>query len=362
MILSMPDRIQSRAATIGARVRRGREARGESQIALARRAGVSRAQISAIETGRLTPSVSAALALARALGSSVEALFDTSGATDAPAGLGDAKVGTRLWQATVGERTWFYPTEATDLGMSPHDAVLRDEGPVRLEGAAPPEDTLVLAGCDPAVGILADGLRGRGVRLLALTRPSRAALALLDRGAVHVAGAHLAGAEGSNAAAIRAHLGRRLRLLRLGRWESGLVLDPGLGLRSVRSALRQPLRWVGRPEGSGAARILSQLTADLPRRPRGLNREASDHRAVAEAIRTGFAQAGVATRLVAEEGGLAFLSVEREPYDLCFLPEQAGDPRIVALIETLRDPAIRARLADLPGYDARETGEFHEAR
>lgn len=358
----MADRILSTPHLTGGDLRRAREARGESQAALARRAGVSRPLVSAIENGRLTPSVTAALALARALDTTVEALFSPAGASDAPAWLGDAKAGTRLWQASVGGRQWLYPVEATALGLPPHDAVVRVEGPVRLDGAAAPEETLVLAGCDPAVGILAEALRRRGVRLLALTRPSRAALELLDRGAVHVAGAHLAGAGGSNAAVVRTHLRRPLCLLRLGRWESGLVLDPGLGLRSVRSALKRPLRWVGRPPGSGAARLLEQLTADLPRRPPGLERLAPDHRAVAETIRTGFAQAGVATRLVAEEGGLAFLPVEREPYDLCFLSEQADDPRVVALVETLRDPAVRVRLADLPGYDTRETGAVHDAR
>src|SRR4051812_35259265 len=46
-----------------------------SQDELARRSGLSRAGISAIETGRLVPSTGAALALARAFGCTVEDLF-----------------------------------------------------------------------------------------------------------------------------------------------------------------------------------------------------------------------------------------------------------------------------------------------
>src|SRR5215467_2650888 len=56
-------------------VRAYRDRLGWSQGELARRSGLSRAGISAIETGRLVPSTGAALALARAFGCAVEDLF-----------------------------------------------------------------------------------------------------------------------------------------------------------------------------------------------------------------------------------------------------------------------------------------------
>ena len=56
-------------------VRAYRDRLGWSQDELARRSGLSRAGISAIETGRLVPSTGAALALARAFGCTVEDLF-----------------------------------------------------------------------------------------------------------------------------------------------------------------------------------------------------------------------------------------------------------------------------------------------
>ncbi len=60
-------------------VRASRIRLGWSQEELASRSGVSRAGISAIETGRLVPSTAAALALAAALGTTVEALFRLPG-------------------------------------------------------------------------------------------------------------------------------------------------------------------------------------------------------------------------------------------------------------------------------------------
>src|SRR5260370_17464064 len=63
----------------GAMVRRARVARGLTQDELARRAGLSRQALGAIESGAYQPGVVAALALARELGDSVEALFGSAG-------------------------------------------------------------------------------------------------------------------------------------------------------------------------------------------------------------------------------------------------------------------------------------------
>src|SRR3954470_12422459 len=92
---------------------------GLSQTELASRAGVSRSLVAALEGGRNTPSVAAGIALARALGVTVEELFET----DADAG-GDGAV-----------------TPVTSLG---------DGDAVRLVRVG---DLVVAARCDP----LADG-------------------------------------------------------------------------------------------------------------------------------------------------------------------------------------------------------------
>ncbi|HWV58612.1 MAG TPA: helix-turn-helix transcriptional regulator, partial [Longimicrobiales bacterium] len=60
------------ASRIENQVRAARLARGWTQQDLAALAGVSRAAVSAIESGRLVPSTAAALALAQALDCTVE--------------------------------------------------------------------------------------------------------------------------------------------------------------------------------------------------------------------------------------------------------------------------------------------------
>lgn len=337
-------------------LRAARAARGWSQAELAQRAGVSRAEVSAIETGRLgSPSAVAALALARACGLPVEELFRLAepGAREAPAWAWPPEsADARFWQAQVGARALRYPLERTLLGTLPHDGL--GESAAADAGTS----TLVIAGCDPAVGLLAAALGARGVRVLALTRSSRRALELLAAGQVHLAGVHL----GNNRRAARSLLrGQAPLLIHLARWEAGLALAPARRVRSVRAALRERLRWVGREEGSGAHRLVERaLASEGAPRPRGLERVARDHVGVAETVRSGWAEVGPCLRLSAEEAGLDFLGIERQAYELCTTAALRDEPPLRAALEVLASSSFRRRLGELPGYDARETGRVVE--
>jgi molybdate-binding protein/transcriptional regulator with XRE-family HTH domain len=339
-------------------VRSERTRRGLSQEELARRAGISRAGISAIETGRLVPSAAAALALAAAFGCRVEDLFRLPRL--GPQGLTWAwpplREPWRYWRADVAGRVRLYPVEATPLGTVAHDGVSPAE---TLEGAGradlPP--TLLMACCDPAVGLIAAELaRAAGVRLIALSRSSQAALALLRQGLVHVAGVHLArvGKQGGNAGVVRERLGAGYHLLKVARWEEGIAFTAGLRLASIRDAVRPNLRWIGREAGSGARQCLDEVLGERTP-PRRL---AHDHRGVAEAVRLGWADAGVCLRLVSEEAGLGFLGVRQEVYDLCYPAALKDDSRILALVAAVRSTSYRRLLGQLPGYDGVETGEI----
>jgi len=335
--------------------------RGWSQDELAQLAGLSRAGVSAIETGRLVPSAAAALALAAALECRVEDLFRLSGAeTHTPTwAWPPAREPCRYWQAEVRGTRRLYPAEATFTGMVAHDGVSAGGripgGRIRERDASEATRTLILSGCDPAAGLLAAELaRTAHVRLIALPRSSRTALSLLGQESVHVAGLHLtrADAPGGNAAVVREALGAGYKLLRVARWEEGITFGSSVRLSSLRGAVGSKMRWVGRESGSGARQCLDELLGGR-KPPRHL---ASDHRGVAEAVRSGWADAGVCLRLVSEEAGLGFLSVRREDYDLCFPERSEEDHRIQALLQVIRSPSYRKALGELPGYDSRETG------
>ncbi len=71
--------------TVKNHLRRLRFAAGElTQQQLAERIGVTRQTILAIEKGNYNPSVELALRLARALGTTVEALFEVDGPSEQP--------------------------------------------------------------------------------------------------------------------------------------------------------------------------------------------------------------------------------------------------------------------------------------
>jgi molybdate-binding protein len=306
---------------------------------------------------RLVPSVAAAMALARCFECRVEDLFGAQANTESAAvwAWPPAHEPCRYWQARVRGRTLYFPAEWPAAGNDIHDGVCRDGRFVNHDGCAP-ENTLVMASCDPAAALLAQALaQAHGFRLLVFQRSSRQALDLLQRGLVDVAGMHLARADepDGNAATARNVLGKGYSLLKYACWQEGLALGPGVHVSSPGAVVRAQLRWVGREPGSGARQCQDELLA----RHKPPRRLARHHRGVAEAVSAGWAEVGVCVRLVCEEAGLNFLEIQDESYDLCFPTELEDDPRLRALLRTVRAPAFRTTLAELPGYDSRATGE-----
>lgn len=338
-------------------VRDRRLAQGWSQDELARRAGLSRAGVSAIEIGRLVPSVASALALAQALGCRVEELFHLKppSTTVAPTWAWPHHSSScRFWQAQVGDQRLIYPAEALAQGTIPHDGLFRN-GVFQYQTQFDPHRTLVMACCDPAVGLLAQELaRLENIRLIAFQRSSRKALELLSQGLVHVAGLHLSGPESaeSNAAIVSQQIGPGFSLVHVALWESGIAFHPHLSLPSNTQALRNHVRWVGREEGSGARACMKEVLEGVI--PTSLM--AGDHRGVALAVGNHWADAGISLRLTSEEARLNFKTVRQESYDLCFPKSLEADIRIISLIKVLRSLQFRRLLGELPGYNSSGTG------
>jgi molybdate-binding protein/DNA-binding XRE family transcriptional regulator len=330
-----------------------------SQQELADRAGLSRAGVSAIEAGRLAPSVTAALALGRALGCSVEDLFaERSGG---PPAIEWAVPCThprpRYWLARVGDKTLSYPIEDDSPQIDWHDGVVNSSGISTAAESEFARRTLVVACCDPAAGLLAaEYARQFQFRMIVLRRSSRDALELLAAGKVHAAGVHLSqGGHGSdNSRAARARLHDGFRLVRVARWDEGLAVGARFQSSTIESVRRGKARWVGREEGSGARQCQDEVLDGKPV-PR---RVAFDHRSVTAAVRCGWADIGPCVRLASEESGLRFLKVKEKDYDLCFSNSIEGDPRMAALLATLRSRGYRQGLSELPGYSTRHTGEL----
>lgn len=336
-----------------------RSARKWSQAELARRAGISRAAVSAIEGNRLSPSVTSALALAGVLECSVEELFGNpgKGTSSQREWAWSPKIQpSRYWEVEVNQKRLLYPVESISLNPTPHDGRFQD-GVYQDLGSAQPEATLVLACCDPAAGLLAaEYARSSGFRMLVFSRGGDTALSLLREGAIHVAGLHRSTKDHpeSNAETIGQRLGSGYRMLRMAEWEEGVALAPEDACRSLDSVARRKLHWAKREPGSAAQECLERLLDGRP----SPGRQVDSHSAVAEAVHAGWADAGVCVRLSAEEAGLRFLPVRTEALDLCFSEKAQHDPRIEALIRLTRSRDYRQLLSELPGYDSRSTGEL----
>lgn len=318
------------------RLREARRAKGWSQARLAAEAGVSRQLVSATEAGRHEPGVTAAVALARALGTDVEALFaprlrplvtpDGAEVPDGPVAL-----------AQVGATTVGVPVRPADLlAGHPVDGLLRD-GELRATGR--PAQRLLALGCDPALGLLAALAPPEGP-VLWVRRPSAAAAAALAAGRAHLAVVH-----GSPGAIATPPAGARA--LRLGRVRVGLAHARRGRLTPARLGR---CRVVQRPAAAAAQaafeRWLQREGIPTPVGPR-----VGDHLSAARLVAQGAAVAAVSSETAAAVCGLGFEPIEEHELQIWVRTDlpAAGGTEVLALLEA---PAFGDRLRSLPGYEA----------
>jgi putative molybdopterin biosynthesis protein len=358
-------------------LRRLRIARGLGQSELARRAGISRQALSAIEGGTYQPGVATALRIARALGQSVESLFGEDQPVEIVArwhGVAASARSSRVALARVGGRLVALPRSPAALSLAPAAGVLKRVRPGgRAEIAAyrtsqEIDSTLIVAGCDPAVALLADHMARHSptLEVVAVGRSSRAALRLLAERGAHVAGVHLRDprtGEYNLAAAREALRGHRVTIVSFARWELGLATRHGIRspLREVADLARPGVTVINREQGSGARLVLDEALAVAgisPTRLKGYSQLAAGHLEVASAIANGLADAGVTIRVAADAYGLDFAVWREERYDLVVGRREMNSRPVLAMLEALGSGQFAREIADLCAYDTGEMGKI----
>jgi putative molybdopterin biosynthesis protein len=367
----------------GTQLRLARQARGLSQQQLAGMAAVSRQAVSAVESGVSDPSLRVALALAHALGMTVEELFGRGSpaplVTASPlAPLGRA--GGRVALAPVGDALVALPLSgatATRAGFLPAGGQAAPgpvpDGPAGADAGAghsvrpigPPRPTLVVAGCDPALPLIEAPLALLDPPVAFAWWPcaSSEALRLAADGLVHVAGVHMRDEDGQHDTAPASGLLRDgAEIIRFCSWREGLVLRPdrAAGISGVADLPGSGLRLVNRDPGAEARRVLDRELADLgvdPASLPGYDTAATGHLEVAAVIAAGVADVGVASEPAALAYGLAFVPLTQERFDLVIPVGYAGSREVQAMVRVLSSPWLRDQLASLPGYDASRCGE-----
>ena len=145
------------------------------------------------------------------------------------------------------------------------------------------------------------------------------------------------------------------------RWEQGLAVAPGNPKRiyAVADLAQTGVRIINRDSGSGSRASLDGWLADagVPvDRVGGYDTAAGSHIAVAMAVASGAADAGVTLRAVAEAYELGFVPLGDVRFDLVIPRAELGHPAVAVLIEVLGSVTLREDLARLPGYGVSETG------
>lgn len=358
-----------------------RQKRGFSAADLARRAGISRQTIYAIESGSYIPNTAVALRLARTLEIAVEDLFSLP--AEPPLGAlpteqvallpqpespraGDpvqlCRVDRQMVASPPSPVPWYLPTvDAVLMDRTTHAA----KATVQIfHSEYDLANRILVAGCDPGVSILGRHMSRAGVELVAAQRNSSQSLALLKQGLVHVAGTHLrdeASGE-SNVPAIHRLFPRHgVAVVSLAVWEEGLVLAHGnpKSIRAVADFARRDVQIVNRETGAGSRFLLDVHLERLglsAEKVRGYDRMAAGHLPAAWQVRTGSADACIATRAAARVFGLDFIPLASERYDLVIRRQHLDYPPVAALLDTLNRASFRRELEGLGGYDVSAAG------
>jgi putative molybdopterin biosynthesis protein len=362
-------------------IRARRKALNLTQTELARRTGLSRQALTAIEAGIYQPTVGVALSLARELGETVERLFGPDAddhAQHLEAHCYDEfptpKSITGTWTALgrVGGKVVAIPHKPAALSLTPSAGILAGlkanranvmtyNSPAEIDGS------LLIAGCDPSATLMGDWMMRHHspARLVSVPCSSSRALDALTKGFSHTAGVHLkdGGSDDYNLQSVRRALGRRAALVvTFARWEIGLAVAANnpLGINSVADLADRRVRLANREKGAGARAVL-----DAGLKQAGIRAEQVDgyesrldgHLEVAHAIARDQADAGVTLRVAAQVYGLDFLPLREERYDLVILAAEADTVPVRAMLDALNSSRFAREINRFCGYDTHPMGQ-----
>lgn len=352
-----------------------RKRRGVGVLQLARQIGVSRQTIYAMEAGDYVPNTTVALQLARALEVSVEELFALEGAAPGLSKPVSAELlgsrtqpGQPVQLCRVGKRTLAISAVPQTLGLPFADGIAVDNASVQaFEGGRAYDKRLLVAGCDPAISVLAQYLlRSEGIELVTAPCSSRKALEWLKEGRVHIAGSHLRDDKTGeyNLPVIKTLFPRGgVQVVTFAIWDQGLVTARGnpKAIRTVADLARRHVRIVNREEGAGSRQLLDKELSAAGVEKRllsGYDRITNGHLPAAFQVSIGDADCCIATRSAAQAFGLDFIPLATERYDLVFSQRYRELAAVQSLLDVLNRSAVRRKLEMLAGYDTTHTGEM----
>lgn len=251
---------------------------------------------------------------------------------------------------------WLFPKAELDQWLA--------ASMVRPDGAPRPQPMPIVAGShDP---LLEWALRESGSGLATLAVGSEAGLHRFIAGDAMAAAIHLHALDDAEADANLAAMSAHPQLydavlVAFCRREQGLLVAPGnpLKLKSVADVAKSKARIAVRPKGAGAQLLLLALLAQAKLTYADLDVVSTVSPTgpdIAQAIRAGRAQCGVATRSVANAAGLDFVPLIWERFDMVMRQRDYFQQPMQALMAFLRSSDFAARAREMDGFDLSSTG------
>lgn len=358
------------------RLQEVRKTRGLAATELAQQVGISRQTIYAIEDGSYVPNTATALRLAHALETRVEELFsleEPTGSADRPIRaelLTNAHKEEQLVRlCRVGERLLAVPSPSLPDYLPPSDGIVqrRSGNTVWVKPFGKllnNRKSLLLAGCDPALSVLAEMLASSGVEVISVPCSSQNALQWLKRGRVHIAGSHLldhATGEYNVPFIQRAFPQGSVRVVTFAVWEEGIVVQRSnpKNIASLADLSRKGVKIVNREKGSGSRDLLDaglRAAGIATGNVKGYGNVAHGHLPAAYVVATKNADCCIATQSAARRFGLDFVPLVSERFDLTFSQASLELSAAKMLLETLNHAALRRKLQLMAGYETQQTG------
>jgi len=187
----------------------------------------------------------------------------------------------------------------------------------------------------------------------------------LRRGEAHLAGSHLLDPDTGiyNWSYIKRYLpGMELVLVALVGREQGWIVPRGNphNLQGWEDAANPDLQIINRQRGAGTRVLFDYELAQrniAPAQVKGYEREEYTHLAVAAAVASGTADAGLGIRAAARALDLDFIPLAHERYELVIPQQQFAQPLLQPLLDLLHNDRFKSAVAALPGYDVSIMGE-----
>ena len=231
------------------------------------------------------------------------------------------------------------------------------------------DHTILFTGSnDLSIGVLDDQLRAQapGLKISASNVGSLGGLVSLKRGEAHIVGTHLL--DPATGAYNLPDL-KKQKLLSTGVVMTLVVREQGLivpkrnpkRIETLTDLTRPDVQFINRQPGAGTRVLLDYKLSKLrlaPERIAGYEREETTHMAVAAAVASGLADAGLGVKSAAKALGLGFVPVEREEYDLVFHRDFFESETGQRLVEVIRSAAFKRAVERLDGYDTTPTGRL----